>query len=241
MTISDGFPSLVALSFLLAASCSSDPSPEANVTLELTVLDFSPTTFYPPVSGAEVCLRGTDSCAETDGTGLAVLEVPAESEIAVTITKDGYLPALSPQTTGTETLQRETLALTLALAETLGAVLDTPIPPDGTGAISLTALDVPTLNGANGIDGATWSIMDSTGKRFYFEGQVPSLDAEATTTPLGSGGFVELPPGEYDVELGGSAADCEVLSGWAGGAAGTTLAPVEEGHLTFVYLICEPT
>ncbi|MEM9728264.1 MAG: hypothetical protein AAF997_06750 [Myxococcota bacterium] len=231
--------SIAILALVSCIACGDDDSGPTDVSLTLTVLDFVPTPPYPPVEGATVCLLGTEDCGVTDADGQAELQVPGESEISLTVTKEDYQAGLAVMTTEDGPLTREMTTLTLALTETLGVLLDTPVPPVGTGALSISAINTPTIDGMGGVPGITFTITSGDGKRFYFDGSLPSLDASETSLPIGSGGYVELSPGEYDVEVGGNVDGCEIWSGWEGSSDNVLRTPIELGHITYLYLLCE--
>lgn len=102
--------------------------------------------------------------------------------------------------------------------------------------------------------GATLELVDATGQAFYKDEEDNwSADLEATASGgigrercCAEGGFVEVVPGEHQVEIGGSAQDCALQSagaltqGWPGNAPNRFLVPVREGFSTRIVLLCPP-
>jgi hypothetical protein len=233
---------LIVMSAWMVASCESDASTPATVTLELTVVSFEPGEDPVPISGAEVCLLGTDDCGTTDADGFATVQIPANAESAVTVTADGFNPTISPQVAeGSRLAMREVTVLSEALIAVLAAALNTPYPPIDTGFVAVTALTDPPQADDNGILGVSYTLTDPQGQRYYLdENGFPDTDLTATTAPLGAGGFIELAPGVHKVELGGTANNCTLLAAWAGDSPTSIRVPVEDGFFTDAYVICDP-
>jgi len=96
-----------------------------------------------------------------------------------------------------------------------------------------------------GFSGATIDLFDSDGpvaaKRYYVdEGPIWRLDLTATTT-TGGGGFLEVSPGEYVVQFGGTAINCiPVPMGWPVLFVPNSIRlPVRAGYITQATATCE--
>ena len=84
--------------------------------------------------------------------------------------------------------------------EEMFGLVNSPYPMSGTGA--------DWVSGSP--EGAVLRLLDGTGKPFYAEDDVkqswnPDLSA---ATSNGGGGFVEVAPGEYQVEVSGTSKNC---------------------------------
>ena len=85
----------------------------------------------------------------------------------------------------------------------------------------------------------TFDLVDETARGFYADEEGSwSLDATATTS-TGLGGFVEVPPGEYQVEVGGTATICAPVIAWSGDAANRIKVPVKVGSVTIANMNCD--
>ena len=235
---------LLGVSVSAAAACgSSDEAGETRggtVMAEIQVLEFLPATPFPPVAGVEVCVYGTDECATTDADGSVRLELPANAETAVTFRRDGYVPGITPYTTGNADLSVGTLATSESLIQTLASVLNSEWPTDGTGVVSVGTIGAdPFVFGEDGISGVTFSGV-AEGRRYYFDGAIPSTAIDATTRSLGSGGYVEMPPGDYEVTLGGTANNCRPYGAWESDGSNAFAFPVLDGYITYAFVMCDP-
>jgi hypothetical protein len=66
-----------------------------------------------------------------------------------------------------------------------------------------------------------------------------SLDLTETTS-FGYGGFVEVPPGEFQINLGGTAQQCDLGSQWPGDVENSVAFPVRENYITGLTANCLP-
>ena len=235
---------ILGLSIVAAAACGSSDdgggSGQGTVTAEIQVLEFLPTTPFPPLTGFEVCVYDGDECAITDADGRARLELPANAETGVTLRREGYVPGITPYTTGDTDLSVATLATSESLIQTLATVLSSEWPMDGTGVVSVGTIGAdPFVFGENGIAGVTISGSDA-GRQYYFDGSVPSTAINATTDSLGSGGYVEIPPGDYEVTLGGTATNCRPYGAWVSDGSNAFAFPVLDGYITYAFVMCDP-
>lgn len=226
----------VLCSVAIAAGCSEDGA--STVTLNLTVNSFAPGEDPVPVADAEVCVLDTEDCVMSDADGVATIGLPANSETGVTVRAVDFNPTLVPESTGADfEADQTTSVLSEALAVTLAALLEIDYPLDGTGVVVLnTVLPLPE---SGGMPGASYALTTGTGNGYYLEeGGIPSYDLEATTAPLGSGGYVEVPPGTVEIDVSGSAVDCMPAAGWAGGSTSSIRLPVRDGFFTIGVTRC---
>jgi len=106
--------------------------------------------------------------------------------------------------------------------------------------IALTAVTDPQA-ADSGVAGLTYTLVDAQGQGYYLDAYgIPVTTLSETTAPSGAGGFVELPPGTYEIALGGAASNCELLTAWAGSSPDQVKVPVEAGFFTDAYILCDP-
>ena len=185
----------------------------------------------PPLGGVELCETDTANCATTDAIGFAQITLPADQEISYTLSKDGYGPFLLADVTdeafdGTTPSMRSD-----ALLSDFSEILMIQYPWAG-GSLFLRERDL--------MAGVTFDLTGETAQAYYLDEEgMPALDLTATTTN-GRGGFVELSPGEHQVEFGGTATNCIPHLGWPGNAANRVTVPVRAGHITIVSMQCDP-
>jgi hypothetical protein len=205
----------------------------AGEPLSLTILmtSFEPPTPVEAVEGMRICELDTANCAVTDAVGLAVLEVRADQEIALTMEKEGfgsYIYTYVPRAGGPPLPLGN--ATDARFEEMFGLVLS-PYPMEGAGAIWVSGSP----------EGAILTLLGATGKAFHADDDVKqswSLDFTAATSQ-GGGGFVEVPPGEYQVEVSGTSENCSPVRGWAGDSKNTVRMPVREGYLSSARMDCK--
>jgi hypothetical protein len=202
------------------------------VQLTLSVREGLPPS-QVPLGGAELCEAETTNCALSDAGGTVNIELPANRRVRWTLEKDGYGSIVTPDVTdGTfGPTSNWHLFTNEWYAENFDR-LDAPYPMAGTGAIYVAV--VPLLAGA------TFQLVDATGEKYYVdeEGNL-SPDLEATTS-RGIGGFVEVQPGLFQVEIGGAAQNCSPSRAWPGDEPDIIWVPVQAGYLTTTVINCPP-
>jgi hypothetical protein len=192
----------------------------------------------PPLEGVEVCENATSNCARTHANGQATILLPIRQEVSYTLTKNGYTSSLQAEVTdpsdvGTGTTQTISPKITMwsdELRSNWFERLSSPYPQRGTGTIYVF------MNPA--IEGATFELIGATGKAFYEAAlDDPRLGLEATTS-MGTGGFVEVGPGEFQIEFGGTATRCLPIRAWPGDSRNRIRVPVEAGHFSVASVAC---
>lgn len=192
----------------------------------------------PPLEGVEVCQNDAANCAVTGAEGQATLELPISEEVSYTLTKDAYTPTLQAEVTDpadvgtgfTQTISPKITMWTDELRSNWFERLSSPYPQRGTGTIYVF------MNPA--IEGATFELIGATGTAFYeIALDDPRLDLEATTS-MGTGGFVEVGPGDFQVEFGGAVSRCLPIRAWAGNAKNRIRVPVQAGYITVASVVC---
>jgi len=89
------------------------------------------------------------------------------------------------------------------------------------------------------IAGVTYDLVDETATAVYFD-EAGNLNPDLTaTTSWGEGTFLEVTPGEYQVEFGGTATNCSPLTAWPGDAANRLRVPVLAGYFSYASMNCD--
>jgi len=185
-----------------------------------------------PAVDVEICDTGTTNCVQTDDIGAATLEgMPVDQEVSSTLDKDGlasYLDSYIVSATGFVVVHG--MATEQRLTDQFERMMS-PYPMVGTGMIFV---DTGTLVGA------TFKLVGTDGKAFYRDAD-GNFDPDLTaTTAFGGGGFLEVSsPGEYEVEIGGTADNCVIIRGWSGDSDNTVKLPIQEGYMSTAIVACQ--
>jgi hypothetical protein len=189
-----------------------------------------------PVPGVALCEANpgthmeTENCTTTDSDGRAVLALPEDREVSWTLTKDGHGKILVADVT--DATIRRNLAILMATDGWLDSAatdVGTGYPPVGEGVIILIT---PR-------QGLTFHLVTGTGRVYYNdENRQPRPELEETTSS-GFGGFVEVGPGNVEIEIQGMTEECSVDLGWPGSANNRIRVPVREGYYTYTAITCE--
>jgi hypothetical protein len=236
---------VVSLPVFLLGGCQEVATSPGSVEIRLVVKDSLDQT---PLEDAQICEEETGRCVPSDASGFATFELPANREVSFTVEKEGYGPILYPVATGVDGTSANldcNMGPDAWLADTL-ANLESSYPLRDTGMILVVI--IPRFAGV------TLELVDATGKAFYKDEEDNfSLDLEATTAGgfgreqgFAEGGFVEVGPGEFQLEIGGTASDCALFEsggtrrGWPGDVPNTIRMPVREGFQTRAVVSCPP-
>jgi hypothetical protein len=233
---------VLALVVLAIAGCNEVVTPPETVSLPLVVeTHVSPlceqSCEKKALEGVEVCEVGTTNCVVTDARGGGTLVLPAGEEVSWTFQKAGYESSLIADVTDASFPRawEQTVWSDERSAEWY-QYLGSEYPLRGVGTVV-----VEILNPA--IDGATFNLIGATGTPFYgleppkFFPAFDDLELEATTS-AGSGGFLNVAPGDWQIQVGGTAEDCFPLRAWPGDAPNRVRFRVREGHITSVQMNC---
>ena len=87
--------------------------------------------------------------------------------------------------------------------------------------------------------GATYDLLNETAELYYRDEAGIATPGLTATTSNGQGDFVEVPPGEYQVEFGGTAMNCTPGFGWPGDAAQRIKVPVRVGYISWGSMNCD--
>lgn len=235
---------LVAVAPLLGAGCTNETQgPTVRLEATLLIFDFSDSSTV--AVGAEACVVEPieGACAVSNDGGLVVMDVPAESDVLIRITREDLYPFLLPVRTTTDPIVIDFPIYPRPIVDAVATSLSFEIDP-AMGQVTTAANPSQAANA-----GETFTVLDEeTGAPvdadvFYISaGGLP--DPRATSTPEnGYGGVANLPPGDYVIETGYNER-CVVFRGWVGrtpdGADALRL-PVRAGSVTGVQWVdCAP-
>jgi len=194
------------------------------LTLSVSIFAPQPGVFEEPwLEGVKVCETGTTNCTMTDANGQATLLPPIDQEISYTLEKKTYASNLYADVISTRGLQVRTgLGTDRSLAD-IYERLGVQYPMVGMGTVALFVLPWP------GLAGATFDLVGATSTPFYVDEEGNwSTDLTATTS-AGWGGFLEVAPGEFQIDLGGTAQGCVPDWGWPGDVENSIRFPSERG------------
>jgi hypothetical protein len=188
----------------------------------------------------QACEIDAANCVMTDQSGFAELDLPVDREIGFTLGKEGYGSQLRA-----DVIPAAGAAVPTGLPTDVerGAHFDrlmSPYPMEGTGAIHVHVDHSPQTT--DPIADATLKLLGTAGKPFYVDEDGnwrPSPDDLTATTSAGAGGFVELSPGEYEIEFGGAAENCEAIRAWPSDSENTIRVPVREANVTIARVDCD--
>lgn len=185
----------------------------------------------PAFEGAELCETDTTNCDTTEATGMAMIEVSPDEEISYTVSADGFLPYLLSDVTD-ETFRGTFWPMfSDELTEDFSDALMTPYPWTD-GAVFLQVH--PNM------EGVTFELLNQAAKQYYSEEAEGDWSLDLTsTTSVGTGGFVEVPPGVYQVEFGGTATNCTPEIAWPGDAPNRIRVQVRVGHAGYGSMRCD--
>lgn len=191
-----------------------------------------------PLEDLQLCETDTANCVLTDADGTAELDLPADREISYTWQKEGYVQILRADILPADGSYVPSNVSTDARMTARFELLMSPYPMEGTGTIYAQAFSDEL--GIVPIADATFELVGATGKAFYLDDDGEWTLNLAATTSQGSGGFVEVSPGEHELKVGGAVERCEVLRGWPSDSENAMRVPVRAGHMTITRFYCPP-
>lgn len=220
---------VVAWLALPIVGCTQVTDEPPSVLLRLTVFTGFRST---RVEGVEVCDGGMTKCSMTNAEGQATLELPPDDEITWTLTKKDFGSTLLADVTDATLASSTSVDLaTDAWNERIYERLGLPYPLMGTGSVVIF-VDPP-------LEGVTFELVEGTGRGpFYSDAQREPTPGFNATTSSGTGAFGEIPPGDVEVKIGGTADNCRVGWGWPGDGNNTVRMPVMEGFTTYASVNC---
>lgn len=181
-----------------------------------------------PMPDATVCQTDTDNCVMTDAEGMATIQLPSDSEVSYTITKEGYGSYLIPDVNNGRLDHRFYMYSDEELAR-LAPLMGTTYPWTDTGIIILRVYSEP---------GVVFDLVGQPNEPFYFaDGETPSTELDGTTDD-GRGGFTDLAEGEYQVEFVDPQVLCRPFTAWPGDMDNRVKVPVKAGYISYSSMSC---
>jgi len=207
---------------------------EVVVTAPLTfsIGDWDPAAGTGEVlDGVRVCELGTGNCEVTDANGRTTLDLPADQETSYTLDREGYASYLESTVVPAGGSMATRFMATGQYIADMHKLVNSPYPMEGTGAIHVGL--------SPDLAGVTFTLLNGAGKAYYLDEERNfRLDLTGTTS-TGGGGFTEVSPGEYQIEIGGTAVNCQPSGvGWAGDSTNTVRVLVREGYRSRAALLC---
>lgn len=208
------------------AGCGSDGGAPVSVRVTEFV---SLSDLERPMPDAEVCENDTDNCVMTDEEGMASIVLPSDTEVSYTITKEGFASYLwSDVNTGG--LEHWTWMFSEEEVTRLAGLVGATFPGTGDGLIVIRAFTDP---------GVMFDLVGEPNEPFYFvNGDTPSREIDATTEDR-RGGFTDVAPGEYQIDVIGAPGPCKPFVVWPGDQDDRVKVPVKANHISWVSVTCE--
>ncbi|HET6417100.1 MAG TPA: hypothetical protein VFG22_12455 [Polyangiales bacterium] len=180
-----------------------------------------------PMPDAEVCETDTENCVITDEEGRASIELPSDTEVSYTITKEGYGSYLVSDV-NTGRLDHRFIMYSDEELARLAPLMGTTYPWTDTGIMILRVYSEP---------GVMFDLVGQSNQPFYFiDGDTPSTELDATTAD-GRGGFTDLAEGQYQVEFIDNQV-CKAFTAWPGDMANSVKVPVKAGYISWSSMAC---
>lgn len=218
----------VGASFVLpAAGCGG--SDQEQVAVAVRVTEYVTTADQEgPMVDAEVCETDTDNCVMTGEDGRVMLNLPDNSEISYTITKEGYGSYLVSDVTDSR-IEHWFRMYNDEEVERLAGLMGTTYPLNG-GIIVLRAYsDEP---------GVMFDLVGESANQFYFlNGNTPSTEIDSTTAD-GRGGFTDLGDGVHEVDFVADPVNCRDFSAWPSDVDNRVKVPVKAGYISYASMSC---
>ena len=220
---------LGALLVLPATGCGdSEAPPRAPVSVRVTEF-IDQSDLQRPMPGAEVCEIDTTNCTMTDEDGMATIDLLADAEVSYTITKEGFASYLWSDVNNGQ-LEHWTWMFPEEEVTRLAGLIGTTFPGTGDGLIIIRAFTDP---------GVMFDLVGESNEPFYFlDGGTPSRDIDATTEDR-RGGFTDVAPGEYQIDVIGAPGPCQPFVVWPGDQADRFKLLVRAGFISWVSVTCQ--
>lgn len=157
----------------------------------------------------EICVRGVDvPCVTTEGDGEFLVDhLPEETDIVVTMRKDGHLATAYHHNTALDQEWRKTL-MSDAIVNQMTNRVDTEQRP-GKGHAMFILWSGPDYDDFDRVEGVAMALEPAGGELFYQAGGGFPDPALVATSKSGSGGAFNLEPGDYELTFSGGGLTCE--------------------------------
>lgn len=196
----------------------------------------------PPIADADVCAYGAPAlpCAKSDENGVFDLEIPANAETGLLISKTGRGSILIPIATTDEDMFGAVLGVpTTTQLESYYESAGTPYPDPGFGFLAVFIQ--PGNDFQTGLAGATVTLAPAVGAGPLYADAQGNPDAALTmTTAGGAARFGAMPLAVVEVHptCPSGLVPQSVFFGWLGGDSSSVRVPIAEGFETRVGFGC---
>jgi len=227
LVLSAGFGALLALP---NTGCGDSSTPTAPVTVRVTEY-INLSNLETPMPDAEVCETDTTNCTMTDAEGMATINLPDESEVSYTITKEGYGSYLVSDVNNGK-LEHWFWMYDDEELTRLAGLMGTTYPWTDDGIILIREFSEASV---------MFDLVGQSNNEFYFlNGDTPSTDLDSTTDD-GRGGFTDVATGEYQVEFIGVEVPviCTAFTAWPSDIRNRVKVPVKAGYISYASMSCE--
>jgi hypothetical protein len=227
-----------------SAEAAPDVAAEASgpmITFAGSVVSSGPNGTY--LSGAQVCVAQTTNCSTANSDGAFSLQVPADSQVAITIQRPGYTNILIPiVTTDQNQIGWEIGTLNAAQSTANYAALGATYPDSATAFLAVFAA---TSNGQAGYAGVTFQFtpFPAQGPGYLNAAGDVDADAGATETSTLGEGIAAFPPSVQEVTITyqpDTLACTPDFGGWPAQGVNEVLVPLLAGFETHVGQGCAP-
>lgn len=226
---------------LALAACGSEP-PEPTPSDDTTYLrgTYRQANFLP-WEGVQVCVEDRPElpCQQTDGDGNFLLEgLPLDADITVVPSHAALIGTNHPHHTGDFENTWNRALITTEKLEDAAAALDDSLA-DGAGHYAFVAItDFPDWALSKDV---TFTLDPDPGRAGYY-GKIngsPDLDLTATGS-AGSGGMLNVPPGDYHVQFTGPGGPCRRIASWDFEEGEPVPVRIDANSVTYIEVICPP-
>jgi hypothetical protein len=196
-----------------------------------------------PIEGFEVCAPDLPEidCTTTDEDGGWKLPgLPRDTDVIITAAHPDYVPSLFAQNTGMSWYEWYKVGIPTNIADSNAGRLDTENDPTR-GHMLFLAWEGLNIDGedTDAVPGVT--LETAGGGRVFYGNALQLADPDRTeTSSSGSGGVLNVPPGEMEVRLRAPAGRCahEPMFHPTVGDAGWIPVPVRAGWTTAIDVMC---
>lgn len=227
----------VLVACALAACGDDDPG---TVTIVGTVVSFTGDPEEDgPLAVVQVCQLATPNCMTTNAEGEFTLEVPAMSEVGLTLVLPDFVDTLVADVTneGINTVPTIAMPSNEYMEEfAIGLMTDFPLRTGLSFIRTSTVGSDPT-----GVAGATYALVEGTGLPYYLDDEDVPSSSLTETQESGIGGFFEMAESgkTVEVELGGAATNCRSGAAWPGSEEDRIRFPILDGFVTQATVVCD--
>jgi hypothetical protein len=190
-----------------------------------------------PLPDVEICVFGHDEipCVHSDLTAQFTLKgVPANSELLLSFFKADYFLHLA---TYTSTDQNDHFSYGLVSDLAMDAMAST-VSVEIDGSKSQIIFGANVEKDGDRVEDVSVSMSPASGEGPFYQGTAGLDKTMSTTGSKGTGGFLNVEPGEYEITFTHPSKTCTPYFAWKGSQDGTVRFRLERTHSTYVSQIC---